>query len=119
RLLWMHTFQTGHEESSRESLLQLHQRRRCRDVGHRNAWINLEPWYEGIRERFGLEDQLFAYWICLLSGAAGHCYGAHGVWNAGDGDFLAHWGRRSYSVAVRSATPAILGRTHATWRTLA
>jgi hypothetical protein len=36
--------------------------------------------YEGIMESSREEVQRFAFWSCLLSGAAGHTYGANGLW---------------------------------------
>ncbi len=36
--------------------------------------------YEGILESSREEVQRFLFWSCLLSGAAGHTYGANGLW---------------------------------------
>ena len=36
--------------------------------------------YEGIMESSREEIQRFHFWSCLLSGAAGHTYGANGIW---------------------------------------
>ncbi len=36
--------------------------------------------YEGIIESSREEMQRFAFWSCMLSGAAGHTYGANGLW---------------------------------------
>jgi len=36
--------------------------------------------YEGIIESSREEMQRFIFWSCLLSGAAGHTYGANGIW---------------------------------------
>lgn len=36
--------------------------------------------YEGILESSREEIQRFHFWSCLLSGAAGHTYGANGIW---------------------------------------
>jgi len=36
--------------------------------------------YEGILESSREEIQRFLFWTCLLSGAAGHTYGANGLW---------------------------------------
>jgi Protein of unknown function (DUF4038) len=42
--------------------------------------IDAEPCYEGILEA-GREDvQRLLFWACALSGAAGHTYGANGLW---------------------------------------
>ncbi len=36
--------------------------------------------YEGIIESAREEMQRFQFWACMLSGAAGHTYGANGIW---------------------------------------
>jgi len=42
--------------------------------------INGEVCYEGIIEGSRQEIQRFMFWACILSGAAGHTYGANGIW---------------------------------------
>jgi len=42
--------------------------------------INAEPCYEGILEAGREEVQRLLFWACMLSGAAGHTYGANGLW---------------------------------------
>ena len=42
--------------------------------------VNGECCYEGILEGSREEVQRFAFWACLLSGAAGYTYGANGIW---------------------------------------
>jgi len=42
--------------------------------------INGEVCYEGIAEASRQEVQRFMFWVCVLSGAAGHTYGANGIW---------------------------------------
>ena len=42
--------------------------------------INGEVCYEGIGEACRPEVQRFMFWICMLSGACGHTYGANGIW---------------------------------------
>jgi hypothetical protein len=42
--------------------------------------INGEVCYEGIMEASRQEIQRFMFWACVLSGAAGHTYGANGIW---------------------------------------
>src|SRR4029453_13770747 len=42
--------------------------------------INGEVCYEGIAEANRQEVQRFMFWACVLSGAAGHTYGANGIW---------------------------------------
>ncbi|WP_007515914.1 DUF4038 domain-containing protein [Pseudofrankia saprophytica] len=104
------TVQTGHDQASRPLLWEWPARVARRFPGR--PFINLEPWYEGIRDDFGPADQLFAYWVSMLAGAAAYCYGAHGMWNAGDGSFLAHWGKQSLDTAAALPTPGLLGASH-------
>lgn len=42
--------------------------------------IDGEVCYEGILEQSRQEVQRFMFWACILSGAAGHTYGANGIW---------------------------------------
>ncbi|WP_246222509.1 DUF4038 domain-containing protein [Phytoactinopolyspora limicola] len=42
--------------------------------------INGESCYEGIAGSSWQETQRFLFWTHMLSGAAGHSYGAHGIW---------------------------------------
>jgi hypothetical protein len=81
------------------------------DYTHK-GYINLEPWYEGIRNQFWAEDQMFSYWVTMLAGATSYCYGAHGIWNVGDGQFLAHWGKQTFAQALALDTPRLLGLSH-------
>jgi hypothetical protein len=104
------TVQTGHDQASRSLLWEWPARVAARFPGR--PFVNLEPWYEGIRDDFGAADQLFAYWVSMVAGAQAHCYGAHGMWNAGDGAFLAHWGKQSLDEAAASRTPGLLGASH-------
>jgi hypothetical protein len=39
-----------------------------------------EVCYEGIQEASREEVQRYMFWSCMLSGAAGHTYGANGIW---------------------------------------
>ena len=45
-----------------------------------------EVCYEGIQEASRQEVQRFMFWSCLLSGAAGHTYGANGIWQVNGRD---------------------------------
>jgi hypothetical protein len=63
-------------------------------------------------DKFGKSDQLYAYWVTMLAGADAYCYGAHGVWNAGDGVFLSHWGKQTLSEALALDTPRLIGISH-------
>ncbi|MCC6730210.1 MAG: DUF4038 domain-containing protein [Chthonomonadales bacterium] len=42
--------------------------------------VNGEVCYEGIGEASRQEVQRLMFWVCMLSGAAGHTYGANGLW---------------------------------------
>jgi hypothetical protein len=42
--------------------------------------IDSEVCYEGIGEACRQEVQRLLFWVCLLSGACGHTYGANGIW---------------------------------------
>lgn len=110
-LLSANTAQTGHDVSARNRLWQLPLSLLEGDFT-RQGFINLEPWYEGIRDQFWAEDQMFAYWVSMLAGAISYCYGAHGIWNVGDGKFLAHWGKQTFAQALALDTPRLLGLSH-------
>jgi hypothetical protein len=45
-----------------------------------------EVCYEGIQEASRQEVQRFMFWSCILSGAAGHTYGANGIWQVNTAD---------------------------------
>jgi hypothetical protein len=109
-LLAANTIQTGHSEATREALWQIPLRERR--LAPEQPFLNLEPWYEGILGRFGPADQLYAYWATMLAGATGYCYGAQGIWNAGDGRFLAHWGGQTFDEAAALDTPRLIGLSH-------
>jgi hypothetical protein len=110
-LLSANTVQTGHDARARNRLWQLPLALLKNDHTHR-GYINLEPWYEGIRNQFWAEDQIFSYWVTMLAGATSYCYGAHGIWNVGDGKFLAHWGKQTFAQALALDTPRLLGLSH-------
>ncbi|MBC7250174.1 MAG: DUF4038 domain-containing protein [Anaerolineae bacterium] len=109
--LAVNTAQTGHDARARNRLwrLPLHLQQHGRAS---KGYINLEPWYEGIGDQFWTSDQLYAYWVSMLAGATGHCYGAQGIWNVGDGEFLAHWGKQTFAQAVALDTPRLIGLSH-------
>jgi hypothetical protein len=46
----------------------------------RKPVINGEPCYEGIGEAGREEVMRLLFWVCMLNGAAGHTYGANGIW---------------------------------------
>jgi len=109
-LLSVNTAQTGHDASARNRLWRL-PLALLNEHPHK-AFINLEPWYEGITDRFWAEDQLFSYWVSMLAGSVSYCYGAHGIWNVGDGKFLAHWGKQTFAQARALDTPRLIGLSH-------
>lgn len=111
-LLAANTAQTGHSSESRSRLYRLPLAHSAMNDGAARGFINLEPWYEGIRGMFYGKDQLFAYWSSMLAGAISFCYGAHGIWNIGDGEFLNHWGNQTFSTALALDTPRLLGISH-------
>ncbi len=105
--------QTGHARASTPLLYERPLEHRRRFPGR--AFVNLEPWYEGIRGSFGTDDQLFAFWASKLAGSTGHAYGAQGLWNLGDGRFLSHWGEQTLNQATALDTPEHLGRLYRWW----
>jgi hypothetical protein len=54
--------------------------------------INGEVCYEGIAGSNWQDTQRFLFWSHLLSGAAGHSYGAHGLWGCNTVDHPANYG---------------------------
>lgn len=71
--------QTGHQghETLRTALDQVHN---ALEHEPTKPVINGEPSYEGIAGSSWQDLQRFLFWSHLLSGTAGHSYGAHGVW---------------------------------------
>ena len=69
--------------------------------------IDGEVCYEGILDSCWADVQRFMVWTCLLSGAAGHTYGANGIWQV-NGDTEAYgpsphggnWGNRPWRQAA-------------------
>jgi len=110
-LLAANTLQTGHDAGARNRLWQL-PLTLLKDDPAGKGLINLEPWYEGIRDQFWTKDQMYSYWVTMLAGATAYCYGAHGIWNVGDGEFLAHWGKQTFAQAIAFDTPRLLGLSH-------
>lgn len=71
--------QTGHgDRGSIPNTIRLVTASRAQDP--KMPVINGEVCYEGIGEACRQEVQRFMFWSCLLSGAAGHTYGANGIW---------------------------------------
>ena len=78
-LLDIDLLQTGHGD--RDSVRATIDRARA-SVAARPALpvINAEVCYEGILGENREEIQRLMFWTCVLSGAAGHTYGANGLW---------------------------------------
>ena len=85
-------------------------------VAYREAAVRLASRHHpaGMAQLLELvEDQLYAFWTSILAGSIGFCYGAQGIWNAGDGIFLNHWGNQTFSQAINLDTPRLLGLSYA------
>ena len=54
--------------------------------------INGEVNYEGIMGASSAEVQRFLFWTCITAGAAGHTYGANGIWQMNSRDDEPHQG---------------------------
>lgn len=72
--------------------------------------------YEGILEGSREEIQRFVFWSCMLSGAAGHTYGANGIWQVntqavpfGSSPHGLSWGDRPWDQAYRLPGSGQLG----------
>lgn len=96
--LKINTIQSGHDKNAITFMVQS-----IREADKtKMPIINMEPWYEGIQGNFDDYYQRVAFWLCILSGAKGHTYGAHGVWQmAEEGDhFMGHWGESYWKDAM-------------------
>jgi Protein of unknown function (DUF4038) len=72
--------------------------------------LNAEVCYEGIMSASWHNTQRFLVWSHLLSGAAGHTYGAQGLWSMNTGDFVGEagsWADTTWEEAYR-----LPGSTH-------
>lgn len=101
------TVQTSHERINKNLFWQLPLKITKQYKNHK--FINLESWYEGILDDFKKDDQIFAYWTSMMAGSYAYCYGAHGIWNVGDGKFLAQWGKQTFKAAIKLDTPRLIG----------
>jgi len=78
-LLDFDMLQTGHDDrGSLKNTVRLVTR--SYGLAPRMPVINGEVCYEGIGEACRQEVQRLMFWACLLNGAAGHTYGANGLW---------------------------------------
>ncbi len=78
--------------------------------------VNGEVCYEGIQEASRQEIQRFMFWACILSGAAGHTYGANGIWQVnlpgqpfGASPHGRSWGETPWQTAYQLPGSAQLG----------
>lgn len=103
--------QSGHSEIAAYPMVKS-----ILDAGHfkpRRPIINMEPWYEGILGKFWSPDQRYAFWMCFLAGAAGHTYGAHGVWQMSTEEekagFQMRWGSADWRQGYQYSGSVQLG----------
>ncbi|MGI9427182.1 MAG: DUF4038 domain-containing protein, partial [Bythopirellula sp.] len=98
--------QTGHggRHSIRQTLRTI---RASRAAWPTMPFLNGEVCYEGILDSCYDDLQRFLTWSCLLSGAAGHTYGANGIWQVnrteapfGKSPHGTNWGNRSWNEAM-------------------
>jgi Protein of unknown function (DUF4038)/Domain of unknown function (DUF5060) len=75
-----------------------------------------EVCYEGIMEASRQEVQRFMFWASILSGAAGHTYGANGIWQLnraekpyGPSPHGRSWGNTPWDVAAQLPGSRMLG----------
>ena len=91
-LLDLDLLQTGHHDRSAlprtvQEVVRSYARQPVKPL------INSEVAYEGIQEANRQEVQRLMFWVCLLSGACGHTYGATGIWQMNTPDqMLRHYG---------------------------
>ncbi len=78
--------------------------------------INGEVCYEGIGEACRQEVQRLMFWACVLNGAAGHTYGANGIWQVntrekpyGPSPHGMAWGNTAWEDAYQLLGSAHLG----------
>jgi len=72
--------------------------------------VNGEPCYEMLNDKIPAEWPRAMFWLCMMNGAAGHTYGANGIWQCNRRD-LPHgasptghsYGRISWDEAMRLA----------------
>ncbi len=90
-------FQSGHSMEGFATMKRLFEKTK----EERKTVINLEPLYEGILDQFDTRLQNYAFYTSVFSGACGHGYGAHGLWQMAAGDnFMKHWGNSSWKKAL-------------------
>jgi hypothetical protein len=133
RLITIHPGQPGREQMSPPTLIDLemlqtgHGDRKSlpntvqsmiRAVGRTPAMpvIDAEVCYEGIGEACRQEVQRLMFWVCMLNGAAGHTYGANGIWQVntaerpyGPSPHGLAWGHTPWREAMRLPGSGQLG----------
>jgi hypothetical protein len=85
---------------------------RSLDHTPRQPVLNGEVCYEGIMGASWPDLQRYLWWAQVLSGAAGHTYGAQGLWSMNDGTFMGHvgdWGSATWREAAALPGAAHLG----------
>lgn len=103
--LSINSIQSGHSKDAIPFMVQS-------ILNSKKMIINLEPWYEGILGDFDDYYQRLAFWLCILSGAKGHSYGAHGIWNMASNDnFMGHWGKSDWRKSIDFPGAVQLGKS--------
>ena len=111
-LLDLNMLQTGHRTTSLQPMVDL--TLRALERTPRLPVVNGEPWYEGISGASWQDAQRFALWTSILSGNAGHTYGANGLWqfNPPGDPFVGpngSWGETSWEDAAQLPGSAQMG----------
>jgi hypothetical protein len=78
----------------------------------RQPVVNGEVCYEGIMGASWPDIQRFLWWAQVLAGAAGHTYGAQGLWGMNDGSFtgqVGSWGDATWREAAALAGSGHIG----------
>jgi hypothetical protein len=83
-------------------------------------YLNSEVCYEGILNSCHDDVQRLMFWSCMLSGAAGHTYGANGIWQLnrrdkayGNSPHGGNYGPTPWDVAMNLPGSGQLGRSKA------
>jgi hypothetical protein len=76
--------------------------------------IDGEPMYEGIMGGCWHDMSRFCFWACMMSGAAGHTYGANGIWQMSTPEepciaISGSWGDTTWEEASQLAGSAHVG----------
>ncbi|MFA9288650.1 MAG: DUF4038 domain-containing protein [Weeksellaceae bacterium] len=102
------TFQSGHSPQQGDE--NMNRNFTKAKLGNK-PYLNLEPLYEGIMNQTDITLQQSAFWQSIFAGAAGHCYGAHGIWQFADHDnFMQHWGESYWKESLEYPGAVSLGK---------